>query len=392
MENVSTPGKQSYCRKTRFYPTPDLKTLLQKCFHGTRYLTNQALEHIRDGKISATTSAINIRNHLRYQDKYLEDDQQWLKEIPYDTRDGAIRQLASNFKSAFTHLKKGLISKFEMKFKSRKAPKQVCYVNKTAFTKGVFFPRRVKYKAKLKFKDDISKYADHGTLTIVYEKGKYYTCFPLTREYQNLDTPYTAVALDPGVKTFQSFYSEEGLVGKFGDRTFEHLKGLYHLEDTLKSALVSRKLARKTKRNIKNRCCSLRTKVKNVVDDLHRKTCNWLTSTFKYIFLPSFNVKPMVCKDGRVIGKSTARAMLSLSHFSFKQRLLHMGQSRGCEVNICSEAYTSKTCGCCGAQKNDLGGSREYTCTTCGLEIDRDYNGARNIYLRNTQYGYGSTH
>ena len=92
----------------------------------------------------------------------------------------------------------------------------------------------------------------------------------------------------------------------------------------------------------------------------------------------------MINKRYRKIGKRSVRAMLSLSHFAFRQILLNMAKSRGCEVIICSEAYTSKTCGNCGFLHTKLGGNREYKCPNCNMDIDRDYNGARNIYLRNT--------
>jgi putative transposase len=99
-------------------------------------------------------------------------------------------------------------------------------------------------------------------------------------------------------------------------------------------------------------------------------------------------VKDMIRKkinNGRKISKTTVRSMLALSHFSFKKKLLHMASSKGCMVDICKEDYTSKTCGCCGNIKHTLGGQRVYNCSNCGISIDRDYNGARNIYLRNTQ-------
>ena len=90
-------------------------------------------------------------------------------------------------------------------------------------------------------------------------------------------------------------------------------------------------------------------------------------------------------KRGRKIGKATVRSMLSLSHFKFKQRLLHMAKSRDCIVNICDESYTTKTCGICGNLNNFVGPSKVFKCPKCDITIDRDYNGARNIYLKNVQ-------
>jgi putative transposase len=378
--------QNNYCRKVRFFPTVKHKILINKCCDATRYLINKTLSEIRDGNLSATSNPITIRNHLRYQDKYLDKNQEWLKEVPYDTRDGAIRQLSSNFKTVFTQLKNKQIKKFSMHFKSKRNPRQVCFINKTAFKNTPcdkkLFIRRV--KESISFKENVDDFV-FGTITVLKEKGRYFMCFPMKRDKKNITTPYKAVALDPGVRTFQTFYSEEGLVGKIGDGTASSLKRRLELEDKLKSAIALLKNTRKTRYNMRKRCWSLRTKVKNSVIDLHRKTCNWLTTTFKYIFLPSFDIRHMIKKGDRNIGRTTVRSMLALSHYSFKQRLLHMADARGCIVNICNEAYTSKTCGCCGMINSNLSGKKIFDCSTCGLVIDRDYNGARNIYLRNTQ-------
>jgi len=44
------------------------------------------------------------------------------------------------------------------------------------------------------------------------------------------------------------------------------------------------------------------------------------------------------------------------------------------------EAYTSKTCSCCGTVKHDLKvKDRVYNCNNCELSISRDKNGAINI-------------
>lgn len=45
------------------------------------------------------------------------------------------------------------------------------------------------------------------------------------------------------------------------------------------------------------------------------------------------------------------------------------------------EAYTSKTCTRCGFLKTNLGKARTYKYNFCNLKIDRNYGGARNIFL-----------
>lgn len=386
MEKESIKTKNQYCRKVRFYPSLNHKVLLDKCFGATRYLINQALQEIELGNIKKITNSIEVRNHLKYQDKYLNDKTIWLKEIPYDTRDGAIRQLCSNFKTAFTQLKNKTISNFKMKYKSKRNAKQVCFINKNAFNfkNKTLFKTRI--KDKIVFKEDIDDIKDVGTITILREKNKYYMCFPMERENINIKTPYKAVALDPGVKTFQTLYSEEGIVGKIGDNTYNDIKMYLKQEDKLKSFLSKNQnnIKKRSVYNIRKRCFLLRTKVKNSVRELHLKTCSWLTKNFKNIFLPTFSVKQMINKKYRKISKRSVRSMLSLSHFAFKNMLINMGKSRGCKITICSEAYTSKTCGNCGFINNSLGSNRTYECPICDIVIDRDYNGARNIYLRNT--------
>ena len=56
---------------------------------------------------------------------------------------------------------------------------------------------------------------------------------------------------------------------------------------------------------------------------------------------------------------------------------------RKTKLYIVDESYTSKTCGSCGFIKENLGGNKVYKCDSCGLEIGRDHNGARNILLKN---------
>ena len=91
----------------------------------------------------------------------------------------------------------------------------------------------------------------------------------------------------------------------------------------------------------------------------------------------------MVLRKSRKINSKTVRMMLSWRFYAFKQRLVQ--QSKLYNVNIvdCTEEYTSKTCGQCHTIKNNLGGSKKYKCSECQVQIDRDLNGARNIFIKN---------
>jgi len=65
----------------------------------------------------------------------------------------------------------------------------------------------------------------------------------------------------------------------------------------------------------------------------------------------------------------------------FVQDLTRQAAKRGSAVVKAGRFYpSSKTCSDCGAVKTKLPLSeREYTCTTCGLSLDRDVNAARNL-------------
>lgn len=75
------------------------------------------------------------------------------------------------------------------------------------------------------------------------------------------------------------------------------------------------------------------------------------------------------------------------SHYTFKQRILwKASQTTWCQVHIVTEDYTSKTCGNCGFIKDNLGRAKIYKCEKCKMVMDRDVNGARNIYLKNLSH------
>jgi IS605 OrfB family transposase len=182
------------------------------------------------------------------------------------------------------------------------------------------------------------------------------------------------IALDPGVRSFQTFYDGES-VGEIGKDLYLKIRRLQNQIDKLQQKSLECTYYQKNK--FKKARARLEERIKNIVGDCHKKACNFL-SKYKVVLLPEFKVKKMI--GG--LPKKVRRSLLVLAHFKFKLRLAQKASETGMRLIICNEAYTSKTCTGCGVLNDKLGSSKIFNCGNCRLSIDRDINGARNIMLR----------
>ena len=116
--------------------------------------------------------------------------------------------------------------------------------------------------------------------------------------------------------------------------------------------------------------------------ELHCKLAKWLCKNYDVVNLPVFNTSQMARRYRRKLSKQTVRDMYSWSHYSFRQHLLHKAREMQCTVVLCTEEYTSRTCGQCGTVHDNLGGNPKFNCPACHARAGRDANGARNILLK----------
>ena len=145
--------------------------------------------------------------------------------------------------------------------------------------------------------------------------------------------------------------------------------------DTFRS-LRDRKIINKNKARRRER--KIYSRMDNLIDDLHHKTINFLTKTFDHIVIPCFESQEM-SKNIKIKGLN--RNLLQMKHFLFRQRLEQKCLMRKCTMTICTEEYTTMTCGRCGSLKK-VGSLDVYSCPNCKLVVDRDVNGARNILIK----------
>lgn len=186
------------------------------------------------------------------------------------------------------------------------------------------------------------------------------------------------VALDPGVRNFITYFSEDGRFGWFGVHAFDRILTLNLKHDKLLSRMSLTKDKMK-KGKLKRTLNRTYHRIQDLVDELHWQCINYLVHNFSVIVFPPFEVKGMT-KKGRKLRKSVVRSMLSLRFFEFKERLKQ--KCKECDVIYIeqNESYTSKTNSFTGELITNLGGKEWFMYD--GIKVHRDLNGARNILIR----------
>lgn len=435
-----------FSKKIRIYPTNSLKTFFKKCFGASRYVYNKGLEFIKNQydqqikdfktlaehgcvykgknniqccknlktnyfceqhkrsklkfKIDSSFISLRKKSMKNNKDFQINDEDYWLIDTPYDTRQLILKDLSAALKSCFTNLKRGNIKHFSLKYKSLKNNHQYFHINHKAINlkKQILFAKRHKQNGN-NFKFNIRKKDKRFINNNVYKitnnckiskdkRGYYYLCLFLNKNvYDNVtnrkeDYIYDSVFLDPGIRTFQTFYSPEFVAGKIGKNMTKILDEKLRRIDKLTELIVKCKMKR-TRRNMRMRCLKLRTKIKNIISDLHIRSASWLCKHFKNIFIPTFETSQMSKKEYRNLNKKSVRNMLQLSHYKFRTKLEEISRwYADRKVILINESYTSKTCGNCEILNENLKGATIFTCSKCNYREDRDINGSRNMLIK----------
>ena len=262
-----------------------------------------------------------------------------------------------------------------LSFRSRKNPRQSCYIPDDAVTEhGVYHT----VLGPLRMAEAVP--AGQKECRLVKERGRYWLVVPHPAQ-SDIEAPSGdgVVALDPGVRTFLTYFSERDC-GKIGHKAFGRIQRLCHWLDDLISRTTTEP-NRHRRRRMRKAQARMRQKIINLVDELHWQVARWLTGNYQAILLPTFETQDMTCRAGRRIRSKTARMMLSFRHYEFKRRLRWKAWQRGTLMLDVNEAYTSKTRSWDGGIRAHLGGAAVIR-DNSGFGMDRDVNGARGIFLR----------
>lgn len=224
-------------RKIRIYPTQQQKNLFKKWFGVSRKFYNETLSTYKEGS--------DKKYNKVYQDiaeKF--EDLDYVKSVPYQIKKTAVRDYNN---ALFTNkrIHKKLGKPFDMKFKSKKTPKQSCFIPKTAIkSSGIYhtIAGKLKMKEKEWFISSDNKIFDNVCdCRLVLEHSKWFIIIPKKIETKNIDNQDGVVAIDPGIRTFATYFSTNGSFGKLGKNAFERILNLNLKIDKLISRISKEK-------------------------------------------------------------------------------------------------------------------------------------------------------
>ncbi len=351
-------------KKIRVYPTTEQRETLRQWFGTARFTYNKTVALLNETDTKANWKAIKTG--------ILHDLPDWSKETPYQIKSIAIRDACIAVRAAKQKCQK--TGAFQsVSFKSKRHPSASIFIPKSSIKKqGVYHTLLGHLKMSEMLPDNICD------SRLVKENDKYYLCVSYTVTTPKRKPNGRVVALDPGVRTFLTYFHERGF-GWLGHHAINRIQRLCsYLDDLLSRAAKANRQSRKNMRRAANR---IRTRIRNLVDELHHKVARYLVDTFDIILLPTFETSDMVMRGKRKLRKRSVRQMLTLSHYRFKQFLKHKAKETGSIIVDVCEAYTSKTVSWNGEMRKSLGG-RKIIKDSTGRKMNRDLNGARGIFLR----------
>ena len=355
-------------RRIMIYPTQQQKQLFKRWIGVGRKVYNTCINHFKEKDI-IFKGWMNMSTAVLAE---LTED--YIKDVPYQIKSKAVKD---SYIARMTNCKKTKKSgkPFKLCYKSRKNPVQSCYIPKTAVSESGIYHT---ISGKLKFSEREWLKNDICDCRLINDHGRWYLSVPQKITTMPTENQGGIVALDPGVRNFLTYFSEDGRFGWLGIHAFDRILNLNLKRDKLLSRLALTK-DKMEKCKLKRTLNRTYHRIQDLVDELHWQSINYLVHNFSVIVFPPFEVKGMT-KKGRKLRKSVVRSMLSLRFFEFKERLKQKCKECGVMHIEQNESYTSKTNSFTGELMSNLGGKEwfEYD----GIKVHRDLNGARNILIR----------
>ena len=357
-------------KKIRVYPSKTVRAIFKQWVGVSRRAYNDTVAYLRRPATKANWKSI--------KGELLAALPEWADSTPYQIKSIAVKDACKAVGRAKMKWKTTGQPQ-RVHFRTRKDSVQSFYIPKMAvFQRGLYPTLSLIEKGEFEWAEELPE--EHGDCRLVCDGHRWYVCVPVQEQRRPSEIQGRVVSIDPGIRTFATFFSESSC-GKIGHGDFGRIQRMCsHLDALISNTKREDRSLRR--RRLRLACARMRARIRDLVDELHHKVALFFVKNFDIILLPTFETKDMVSRARRRIGRKSVRSMLTFSHYRFKSFLKHKAFEHGKLVIDTNEAWTSKTVSWTGETVDRLGGAKKIRSLKTGDVMDRDYNGARGIFLR----------
>lgn len=187
--------------------------------------------------------------------------------------------------------------------------------------------------------------------------GDWYMCMPVDVLPTSEIAQHKAVGVDLGLKT--------AAVTSDGDR----LESRHYRAYEARIAIAQRRGHKEQAKRLNRKAARCRA------DALH-KFSRMLVNRYQQIYIGDVS-------SAKLAKTRMAKSVYDAGWYALKQMVVYKGKNAGRSVEIVNERNTTRACSNCGAFTGPAGWTglvvRQFVCDSCGEELDRDVNAARNI-------------
>ena len=356
------------------------KTIGTERFIYNEYIKYNLEQYKLNGKF---VSAFNFSKYINNVYLPSNPDKKWIKEVSSKS----VKQAMIYGERAFKNFFKGLTS-FPV-FKKKGKNDIGAYFVKNNKTDFEFYRHKIKIPTlkfvRVKEYGYIPKNANIKSGTISKKADRYFLSLVIeVDDIVNTENTNTkGLGIDLGIK--DTAVCSDGRIFKNINKTkkVKKIKKKIKREQRKIARSVeyskSKKIKLKECRNFNKKKLKIQRlfyRLNCIRDDYNNTMVNEITRTkLKYITIEDLKVSNMMKN------KHLSKAIQEQNFFAIRTKLINKCKERNIELRLVDTFYpSSKTCSCCGEIKKDLKlNDRIYKCSSCNLEIDRDYNASINL-------------
>lgn len=370
--------KSSYIKTMKFpiYPDDKQKIILDKYFMSVIKMYNITNKYISNfyEKNNYIETFITIRKKLYNDAQTIINHSKINKHI----LDYSVKHCVEMYKSAISNLKNKNIKTFTIKDLNIDRNRYNLVLEPANFSKklnGFCVKELGEMKSQRSL---INLFKSNSILQYNKNSKRYYIISPFDYDFQYTSNRNQYCGIDMGIRTFATVYSTNK-TEEIGTNLISKIDKYNKKMDKIKSDKDNNILTEIKYKKILNKYGD---RMRNRIDDLHKKVSVYLCENYENIFLGKISTQNIISNDKSNLCDTNKRRMQVLSFYKFRERINVISKKYKSNVKLINEYMTSKMCHNCDNIHKNLGSKKIYKCEKCKIEIDRDINASINMYKK----------